>query len=110
MNGWQMAINVDKLSEYVHYELIPMEEDADAWAVRILEGPYSETVLKYGKVEFDGTGKETYMKFNFDIIQSPDEDLVAEEDQGLQEWAGDILQDLIARGFETGATIFREKE
>lgn len=105
-----MAINVDKLSENIHYELIPMEEDVDAWAIRILEGPYSETVIKFGQIEFDGTGKDTIMKYNFDIISSPDEDLVAEEDIELQEYAGDILQDLLARGFETGATVFREKE
>lgn len=110
MNGFQMAINVDKISEGVHYELIPLEDDVDAWGVRILEGPYSETVIKYGKVEFDGRGKDTYMKFNFDIIKTPDEQLVAEEDVGLQEYAGDILQDITAKGFETGATIFREKE
>lgn len=110
MNGWQMAIDVDKLSEGVHYELIPLEEDVDAWAVRILEGPYSETVIKFGKVEFDGRESETFMKFNFDIIKSPDEELVADQDVGLQEFAGDILQDITLKGLESGATIFREKE
>jgi hypothetical protein len=104
-----MAIDVNKVSEGVHYELIPMEEDSQAWAIRILEGAFSETVIKFGNVEFDGRGDDTIMKYNFFIVSTPDDDLT-EEDTYLQKWAGDILQDVIANGIETGATMFKDKE
>ena len=104
-----MAIDVNKLSEGIHYELIPLEEDPDAWAIRVLEGSFAETIIKYGQVTFDGRGSDTTMKFNFDILSSPDDTLVAEESIELQEYAGDILTDLIARGLESGATVFRDK-
>ena len=110
MKTEKLEIDIYKKSEGVHYELIPLEEDSQAWAIRIIEGPFSETVIKYGRTEFDGTGDDTIMKFSFEIISSPDEDLNVKTNTELQQWAGDILQDLIAIGIGTGATVFREKE
>ena len=104
-----MVINVNKISEGVHYELIPMEEDSQAWGIRILEGVFSETVIQFGNIEFDGTGDDTVMKFNFFIISSPDDDLT-EDDTYLQKHAAEILEDVISNGIESGATIFKDKE
>lgn len=79
------------VTESKDYELIPLEDDVDAWGVRILTGEFSETVIKYGNVGFEGTGKDMVMKFNFDIISTPDEDLDVETNTELQEFARDIL-------------------
>jgi len=79
------------VTESKDYELIPLEDDADAWGVRILTGEFSETVIKYGNVGFEGEGKDMVMKFNFDIISTPDEDLDVETNTELQELARDIL-------------------
>ena len=79
------------VTESKDYELIPLEDDVDAWGVRILTGEFSETVIKYGNVGFEGTGDDMVMKFNFDIISSPDEDLEVEANTELQELARDIL-------------------
>ena len=78
------------VTESKDYELIPLEDDTDAWGVRILTGEFSETVIKYGNVGFEGTGKNMMMKFNFDIISTPDEDLDVTNTE-LQEFARDIL-------------------
>ena len=56
------------LVENKDYEIIPDKGDEQAWNVRVLSGLYTETVLKYGVVKFNGKGKEKYMSFNFDII------------------------------------------
>ena len=79
------------VTESKDYELIPLEDDTDSWGVRILTGEFSETVIKYGNVGFEGEGKDMVMKFNFDIISTPDEDLEVETNTELQELARDIL-------------------
>ena len=68
MKTEKLEIDIYKKSEGVHYELIPLEEDSQAWAIRIIEGPFSETVIKYGRTEFDGTGDDTIMKFLSDGV------------------------------------------
>jgi len=42
------------LKENKHYEIIPDKGDDQSWNVRILSGMFTETVLKYGVVKFNG--------------------------------------------------------
>ena len=35
------------MKENVDYEIVPSYEDEQAWNVRILKGPYTQTVIKY---------------------------------------------------------------
>ena len=79
------------VTESKDYELIPLEDDTESWGVRILTGEFSETVIKYGNVGFEGEGDDMVMKFNFDIISTPDEDLEVETNTEVQELARDIL-------------------
>ena len=79
------------VTESKDYELIPLEDDTESWGVGILTGEFSETVIKYGNVGFEGEGNDMMMKFNFDIISTPDEDLEVETNTELQELARDIL-------------------
>lgn len=79
------------VTESKDYELIPLEDDVESWGVRILTGEFSETIIKYGNVGFEGEGDDMMMKFNFDIISTPDEDLEVETNIELQELARDIL-------------------
>ena len=95
------------LVEDKHYQIIPDKGDDQAWNVRIMTGPYTETVLKYGVVKFNGKGEEKYMSFNFDIIYTPDTEL-KKENVELQEFAGNLLEQVMARGIEEGNVITRE--
>ena len=95
------------LVENKHYEIIPDKGDEQAWNVRVLSGLYTETVLKYGVVKFNGKGKEKYMSFNFDIIYTPDTELTKESVE-LQEFAGLMLEQIMARGIEEGNVITRD--
>ena len=95
------------LIEDKHYQIIPDKGDDQAWNVRIMTGPYTETVLKYGVVKFNGKGKDKYMSFNFDIIYTPDTEL-KKENVELQEFAGNVLEQVMARGIEEGNVITRE--
>ena len=85
------------LVENKHYEIIPDKTDDKAWNVRVLSGPYTETVIKYGVVKFNGEEKD--MTFNFNIVYSPDEELEVSNVK-LQEFAGIMLSQIMQKGNE----------
>jgi hypothetical protein len=88
------------------YELVPSDEDEQAWNVRLLTGPFNETVLRFGAISLN---EEGIMSFNFYIVSSPDPNLTTEI-VDLQEYAGDLLQAIIRDGMETGSVITKEKD
>jgi len=93
------------LKENKHYEIIPDKGDDQSWNVRILSGMFTETVLKYGVVKFNGKKKD--MTFNFDIVYTPDTELTV-SDLKLQEFAGIMLEQIMSQGFSNGEVITRE--
>ena len=97
-----------KHEENVTYELIPDENREDVWNVRILEGIYNETVINFGAISFN-EHEQGVMTFNFHIIESPDPDLTV-DDEDLQEFAGDVLQEIISDAIkkDNGTIGFRE--
>ena len=55
------------LVELKDYELIPAEEDEQAWAVRVLSGDYVETVLRFGTISMNRV-EEGVLTFDFTVI------------------------------------------
>ena len=91
-------VNVNRRSEGVHYQMIPDLADEQAWNVRILEGPFSETVIRFdnvqaGPAEDDSEG-DPLLHFNFTIQSSPDTDLTP-DNVDLQTECGSILMAVI---------------
>jgi len=95
------------LQENKHYEIIPDRSNDQAWNVRILSGTFTETVLRYGVVKFNGKKKD--MTFNFDIIYTPDTELKV-SNLKLQEFAGIMLEQIMAQGIKEGSVITKEIE
>ena len=93
------------LQENKHYEIIPDKADDQAWNVRILSGTFTETVLRYGVVKFNGKKKD--MTFNFDIVYTPDTELEV-SNKKLQEFAGIMLEQIMAQGIRDNEVITRE--
>jgi len=88
-----MVININKMSEGLDYELIPAKiENEQAWWVRILTGPFVETVISFGNVQING--KEEQLHFNFTIVESPDSSLNP-DNVGFQNACGSILHDIL---------------
>lgn len=94
-------INLDKVSEGIDYELIPVEyvDNEAAWDVRILRGKFSETVLRFGTIKYDG--ERDCLTFDFRVVTSPDPHL-SSDDEGLQEYSGSVLEDILERGISEG--------
>lgn len=94
------------LKENEDYVLVPLENDPDAWAIRFLNGPFVETVIQYGTVRLDG--KEGCMKFNYDIISSPDPELTTENLELVQQ-ATKVLCAVIVDNYENNALEITEE-
>ena len=94
---WILTMNHE---ENKTFELIPLEEHEQAWGVRILDGIYNETVLKFGEISFnEGDADEATMTFSFEIISSPDTELTT-EDEDFQQFSGKLLEDIITQAIE----------
>ena len=96
--------------ENITYEFVPGPDHDQDWHIRIMDGMYNETVIKYGAISFNEV-EQGMMTFNYNIISSPDTDLT-EDDIGLQETAGCILQNIIKEAIEKddGTIAFQEKK
>jgi len=105
----QKSTNIlDILSEKVHYDIVPAEEE-NLWNVRILE-EFPETIISYGAIEFvgeDKNDKDGKLSFNFQIISSPDEDLSV-NDLTLQQYCGRILESILDTAVSDGTLIARD--
>ena len=98
---------LDKLSEGLHYEIIPQTDDTRGWDVRLLE-EYPETIIRYGNVAFDG--KRDALTFNYEIVSSPDPDLEIENNLTFQDYCGKILSSIIDKSITDGSMIAQDKD
>lgn len=97
------------MKENTDYELIPaegVEDNEQAWDVRILTGEFNETVIRYGNVAIDG--QKDALTYNFFVVTAPSEYIV-ESDAGLQAVVAEILVDLIERSIQDGSAIIDER-
>lgn len=101
-------IDLNKMSEGIDYEVIPAAVDNEqAWDIRFLRGDFVETVIRYGAISFDG--KEKCLRFNFTIISSPDPDLDTTY-VPLQEFAADVLEDVLEKSHANGTLTTAEMD
>ena len=97
-----------KHKENETYQFVPGTASDQQWYVRLLEGPYSETVIQYGAISVNDE-EQGIMSFAFDIVESPDESLEV-SDADLQLWAGDVLQEIIRDAIENNTAILKERK
>lgn len=94
-----------KLSEKVHYEIIP-SENPHGWDIRILE-EYPETVISFGAIEFSSVDDDDgHISFNFYIVSSPQD--ITTEDLTLQEYVGRILSSIIETSVAEGTMVAQD--
>lgn len=101
-----MSLNLVELKDY---ELIPAEEDDQAWAVRVLTGDYVESVIRYGTISVKEENDQGILSFDFTIVSSPDPDLTL-DDKDLQNFAGELLQAIIRDGIDSGSILTKERD
>lgn len=93
------------------YQLVPVADDPDGWEVRLLTGPFPETIIRYGNVRLDGqdTEDDVQIRFGFAVISTPESDLTS-ENTDLQAFAGDVLHAIICQGLEDGTLMTKPRD
>ena len=94
-----------ELIENVDYMMIPatmmIEENEAAWDVRIMQGQFVETIIRFGNIKF---GDDELLHFNFIVVSSPDPDLTSENEE-LQQFAGSVLINLLEQAIKHDALV-----
>ena len=89
------------LVEGIDYCYIYPKDDAQAVHIKFLEGPYKDTIFKYGKVKFDEKNGQVYLLFAYDVIESTvDKPKKLEKDIDFKNYIGDLLVEIMSNNIE----------
>ena len=93
-------LNLDKPCEFIDYKLEPVVVDGvDAWNVNLLRQPYNNVTIRYDNVKVDADNAQ--ITFNFDVIDTEDTSVYNIENTGLQQFAADVLEDILEASIKT---------
>jgi hypothetical protein len=77
------------------------KEDAEGVHIKFLQGPYKDTIYKYGKVKFEEKGEQVHLLFGYDVIES---DVMKprklEKDEAFKNYIGDLLVEIMSSNIE----------
>jgi len=87
--------------EGIDYCFIYPKEDGTAVHIKFLEGPYTGTIFKYGKVKFKEENEQVYLLFAYDVLESPvDKPKKMEKDEKFKNYLGDLLVEIMGSNIE----------
>jgi len=87
--------------EGLDYCFIYPKEDAQTVHIKFLEGPYKDTVFKYGKVKFKEENDQVYLLFAYDVLESPvNKPSKLEKDDAFKNYIGDLLVSIMSGNLE----------
>ena len=89
------------MTEGLDYCFIYPKDDSTAVNIKFLQGPYEDTVFKYGKVKIKEENEQMYLLFAYDVIESPVENpRKLEKDENFKNYIGDLLVELMSNNIE----------
>ena len=87
--------------EGIDYCFIYPKDDQQAVHIRLLDGPYKDTVFKYGKVKFEEKNDQIYLLFAYDVLESlVDKPKKLEKDESFKNYLGDLLVEIMGSNIE----------
>jgi hypothetical protein len=87
--------------EGVDYCFIYPKNDGTAVHIKLLEGPYKDTIFKYGKVKFEEKDGLMYLLFAYDVLESTiDKPKKLEKDTNFKNHLGDLLVEIMGSNIE----------
>lgn len=89
--------------EGIDYCYIYPKEDGQAVHIKLLEGPYKDTIYKYGKVKFEPVKEsdQMYLLFGYDVLESTvDKPRKLEKDESFKNYIGDLLVEIMSSNIE----------
>ena len=103
--------------EGIHYCYIYPKDDTTAVNIKFLEGPYKDTIFKYGKVKFKEENEQVYLLFAYDVLESNvGKPSKLEKDDDFKNYIGDLLVELMSSNIEqeiideAGTNNFKESD
>ncbi len=89
------------MTEGIDYCFIYPKDDNSTVHIKLLDGPYKDTVFKYGKVKFEERHGNVYLLFAYDVLESPImKPKKLEKDETFKNYLGDILVELMSANIE----------
>jgi hypothetical protein len=89
------------MTEGIDYCFIYPKDDNTAVNIRLLQGPYKDTLFKYGKVKFKEENEQIYLLFAYDVLESTvDTPKKLEKDGKFKDYLGDLLVELMSNNIE----------
>jgi hypothetical protein len=87
--------------EGTDYCFIYPKDDNAAVHIKLLEGPYKDTLFKYGKVKFEERHGNVYLLFAYYVLESPVmKPKAMEKDEDFKNYLGDLLMQLMSSNIE----------
>lgn len=87
--------------EGIDYCYIYPENDATSVNIKLMEGPYKDTIFKFGKVKFEEKNDQMYLLFNYDVLESvvmkPKK---LEKDETFKTHIGNLLVEIMSSNIE----------
>ena len=87
--------------EGLDYCYIYPKDDGSSVHIKLLEGPYKNTIFKYGKVKFKEENEQLYLLFAYDVIESTvSKPKKLEKDESFKNYIGDMLVEIMSSNME----------
>lgn len=86
------------------YKFVEKDSDGPSYVMLTGDNEWNGTVFQYGnlKVIEDQEKDEAQLQFTYNIIESPLEHDMLNEDEGFKNYIGELLQTIIMEALETG--------
>jgi hypothetical protein len=105
------------MDEGVDYCFIYPKDDKTTVNIKLLQGPYKDTIFKYGKVKFKEENDQVYLLFAYDVLESNvSKPSKLEKDDDFKNYIGDLLVELMSSNIEqeiideAGTNNFKESD
>ena len=87
--------------EGIDYCFIYPKDDQQSVHIRLLDGPYKDTIFKFGKVKFEEKNDQMYLLFGYDVLESKvDKPSKLEKDTDFKNYIGDLLVEIMGSNIE----------
>ena len=87
--------------EGIDYCFIYPKDDGSAVHIKLLQGPYKDTIFKFGKVKFEERHGNVYLLFAYYVIESPVmKPKKLEKDGDFKNYIGPLLVELMSGNLE----------
>jgi hypothetical protein len=82
--------------EGLDYCYIFPKDDQKSVHIRLLDGPYKDTIFKYGKVKFEEKNEQIYLLFAYYVLESTvDKPKNMEKNENFKNYIGDLLVEIM---------------